>query len=119
MVTEYISMAELADYLGFNKYILYEYTCHYTLSKYVKKLQLSHSQKRKYLCYHFLISEQSLTALREYLQLRRYKPQTQHIINLLKKKILELKSKKKVDIGFWDKNGEYKLDFQEVDFSKE
>ncbi len=29
------------------------------------------------------------------------------------------KEKKKVDLGFWDKNGKYKPDFQEVDFSQE
>lgn len=29
------------------------------------------------------------------------------------------KNKKKIDLGFWDKNGKYKADFQEVDFSKE
>lgn len=29
------------------------------------------------------------------------------------------KEKKKVDLGFWDENGEYKEDFQEIDFSKE
>lgn len=118
MEKEYIPMSKLATQIGLSYSLLMEYTGNYMLTKYTQKMaKLDEDIKRK-ACVHYQCTPEALTALKDYLIKRQYKPKIQHAISMLEKEIKSLKGKK-VDLGFWDKNGEYKPDFQEVDFEKE
>ncbi len=118
MEKEYIPMSKLATLTGLSYPRLMEYTGNYMLTKYQAKLPMMNKLNKKQICTQYEYTPEALTALKDYLIKRQYKPQTQHAISTLEKEIKSLKGKK-VDLGFWDKNGNYKPDIQEVDFEKE